>query len=487
MASELHGKIVIGVTTQANPTKFRLLTCRRNPAGAIMNPSTYCTQNCDCSGVKLCNCEFGKCANKRRLRRTSDSFHTPARRSAKNPIINYRRDFTDTFVTILLLSKSATSASFVLPPHIFPLPLANTASNKLDPHRHAIVHLPRSSPIYFFIDASENNSEDITPIHEFQEENAWEYGNPENFSRQNYVRKIRISDRHKKQLSDSFSFNKQLDDECESYADLNFPRFDVRPTGDEKADFLHGEDPTFDTEAVDLGDAGMGSIASNVVRDTVQSGRMAPTRESSTQDEKSLESSGRDAEHDMITVKNLNDKATVSNIEKKYAARSVIESSNTPPIIEQSVTTTYNMNEPRTRISTEQLKDIKSAISIIDAIETYNLPKFIRINSHTAKACCPFHNDHNPSMSIDENRGIYKCFACGAGGDIFNFVREYDALNGRKEKMGFWEAVQFAATEFGSEHLKAIRKRDPNSKRLSDNICDEATRKIIDIENKKER
>jgi DNA primase len=349
------------------------------------------------------------------------------------------------------------------------------------------MHSPRSSPLYFFFDASENNSEDNIPSHEFQEENDWAYGNPGNLNRQNYVRNIHISDRQRKQLSASSSFNKHVDDEGNSYTNLNYPLFEERPSDDEKADFLFGRDPTFDTEAADLGDAGVGSTALNVVRETVQSGHMVPTRESSTQDDKSLESSGRDAGHDMNTVENMRYKTSVRNIEKKNAVRSVIESSEITPGIGQSIATTNIMNEPQTRISTEQLKEIKSAISIIDAIESYNLPKFIRTNSHTAKACCPFHNDNNPSMSIDENRGIYKCFACGAGGDIFNFVREYDALNGRKEKMGFWEAVQFAATEFGGGHLTTIRKRDPNSRKLSDNISDEAKRKILDIEKKKER
>ena len=39
-------------------------------------------------------------------------------------------------------------------------------------------------------------------------------------------------------------------------------------------------------------------------------------------------------------------------------------------------------------------------------------------------ALCPFHDDHNPSMSISEDKQIYKCFVCGAGGNVFTFVSE---------------------------------------------------------------
>ena len=35
---------------------------------------------------------------------------------------------------------------------------------------------------------------------------------------------------------------------------------------------------------------------------------------------------------------------------------------------------------------------------------------------------CPFHDDNNPSMSVSEEKQIYKCFSCGASGNVFNFI-----------------------------------------------------------------
>lgn len=52
-------------------------------------------------------------------------------------------------------------------------------------------------------------------------------------------------------------------------------------------------------------------------------------------------------------------------------------------------------------------------------------------------ALCPFHDDHDPSMHIDETLGLYHCFACGASGDAVSFIQ-------RKESCDFLEAAQKA-------------------------------------------
>ncbi len=55
---------------------------------------------------------------------------------------------------------------------------------------------------------------------------------------------------------------------------------------------------------------------------------------------------------------------------------------------------------------------------------------------------CPFHNDRSPSMNVNPSMGIYKCFACGAGGDAIKFVQEF-------EKLGFIEALRLVASKAG--------------------------------------
>ena len=44
------------------------------------------------------------------------------------------------------------------------------------------------------------------------------------------------------------------------------------------------------------------------------------------------------------------------------------------------------------------------------------------------KACCPFHNEKTPSFSANEDKQIYKCFGCGVGGGVFNFIMDIEKV-----------------------------------------------------------
>ncbi len=57
---------------------------------------------------------------------------------------------------------------------------------------------------------------------------------------------------------------------------------------------------------------------------------------------------------------------------------------------------------------------------------------------------CPFHNEKTPSFSVHPARQTYHCFGCGASGDVFNFLMEY-------EKLSFKEAVRTLAVRAGIE------------------------------------
>lgn len=57
---------------------------------------------------------------------------------------------------------------------------------------------------------------------------------------------------------------------------------------------------------------------------------------------------------------------------------------------------------------------------------------------------CPFHDDKNPSMQVSPAKQIYKCFSCGAGGDVFSFTMNY-------HKMNFPEAIKHLAERAGIE------------------------------------
>ena len=83
-------------------------------------------------------------------------------------------------------------------------------------------------------------------------------------------------------------------------------------------------------------------------------------------------------------------------------------------------------------------KEIKEYLTALQAAEQYG----IKINRNKM-ACCPFHDDHHPSMKIDQN---YYCFACGAKGDVIDFtsktIRNIPVRGGTEADHRFWTADQ---------------------------------------------
>ena len=73
-------------------------------------------------------------------------------------------------------------------------------------------------------------------------------------------------------------------------------------------------------------------------------------------------------------------------------------------------------------ISDNQILQIRNQADIVDIVGQY-LPLVRRGKSYWA--ICPFHDDHDPSMSVSAEKQIYKCFVCGAGGNVFTFVQNY--------------------------------------------------------------
>lgn len=70
----------------------------------------------------------------------------------------------------------------------------------------------------------------------------------------------------------------------------------------------------------------------------------------------------------------------------------------------------------------ETLAAIKQAVDIVDVIgEHLTLDR----NGATFRGVCPFHDDHKPSLNVDPKFQNYKCWACGAQGDVFKFLQEY--------------------------------------------------------------
>ena len=95
------------------------------------------------------------------------------------------------------------------------------------------------------------------------------------------------------------------------------------------------------------------------------------------------------------------------------------------------------------RISPEVIDRVRDAANIVDVISQYlDLQK----RGQNFVGICPFHNDTHPSLYVSPVKEIYKCFACGAGGNVFTFLTEYD-------KISFVDAVKQLGDKYGIEVL----------------------------------
>lgn len=77
------------------------------------------------------------------------------------------------------------------------------------------------------------------------------------------------------------------------------------------------------------------------------------------------------------------------------------------------------------RLTTEQVNDIRSSVDIVDVISKY-IP--LTQKGKNFFGVCPFHDDHSPSMSVSQEKQIYTCFSCGATGNVFKFLMDYDSI-----------------------------------------------------------
>lgn len=90
-------------------------------------------------------------------------------------------------------------------------------------------------------------------------------------------------------------------------------------------------------------------------------------------------------------------------------------------------------------IDNEEINNIRQTANIIDIISSY-IP--LEQKGRNYFGVCPFHNDHSPSMSVSSEKQIYKCFSCGATGNVFTFVQNY-------ENLSFVESVVLVAKKVG--------------------------------------
>ena len=113
----------------------------------------------------------------------------------------------------------------------------------------------------------------------------------------------------------------------------------------------------------------------------------------------------------------------------------------------------------------ELIEEVRSRNDIVDVISGY-----VHLQKKGANyfGLCPFHNEKSPSFSVSRSKQMYYCFGCGAGGNVFTFLMEY-------ENDTFPEAVKALADRAGislpeaDESEEAKREQSKRSRLLAIN------------------
>lgn len=97
------------------------------------------------------------------------------------------------------------------------------------------------------------------------------------------------------------------------------------------------------------------------------------------------------------------------------------------------------------------IEDLRSRVNIVDVI---NAVVPLKKAGKDYKACCPFHEEKTPSFTVSESKQHFNCFGCGSGGNVFDFVADY-------QRLSFPEAVKYVA---GLVNVQVIYQDNANFK-----------------------
>ncbi|EDY21275.1 DNA primase [Chthoniobacter flavus Ellin428] len=101
-------------------------------------------------------------------------------------------------------------------------------------------------------------------------------------------------------------------------------------------------------------------------------------------------------------------------------------------------------------IPPEIIEQVIAANDVVDVIGGY-FP--LKRSGPVYKAICPFHNEKTPSFTVNPQRQIFKCFGCGAGGNVLRFVMNYENLDflGAVKKLAERAGIKIEQTELSAE------------------------------------
>ncbi len=122
-------------------------------------------------------------------------------------------------------------------------------------------------------------------------------------------------------------------------------------------------------------------------------------------------------------------------------------------------------------IPPEKVSEIQRSINIIDIVSDYIA---LKQSGKNYLGLCPFHHEKTPSFSVNEEKQIYKCFGCGEGGTVFNFLMKQESLT-------FPEAINVLAEKANIRIDVFDKKEKQQGTNILFKINEQATRFYIDM------
>jgi DNA primase len=101
------------------------------------------------------------------------------------------------------------------------------------------------------------------------------------------------------------------------------------------------------------------------------------------------------------------------------------------------------------KIREEDIDALRDRADLVEIVSSHSRLK--KSGGHTFKGLCPFHSEKTPSFTVDAAKGLWHCFGCGEGGDVYRFVEKV-------ENLSFPEAAEWLARKTGLElHYEEMR------------------------------
>ncbi len=115
--------------------------------------------------------------------------------------------------------------------------------------------------------------------------------------------------------------------------------------------------------------------------------------------------------------------------------------------------------------------DIDRVREATDLVELVSEVTKVKKSGRSVMAVCPFHEEKTPSMSVDRARGLYHCFGCGEGGDVFSFVQKTQSVD-------FRDALEMLSRKAG---ITLVQDPDAARRRGRREAAVEAIRQAVDV------